>query len=106
MSLKSIHSWTWMSTIISSSRTKRRAFSLAWLFLVLATSWFRVHAAQQESTSRDGTDPFSRIRSAMVERDLRGRGIKDRRVLAAMDSLPRHLFVPENLRSVAYEDRA
>jgi protein-L-isoaspartate(D-aspartate) O-methyltransferase len=95
-----------MSTIISSSRTKRRAFSLAWLFLFLATSWFRVHAAQQESTSRDGTDPFSQIRSAMVERDLRGRGIKDRRVLAAMDSLPRHLFVPENLRSVAYEDRA
>ena len=41
----------------------------------------------------------------MIERDLRGRGIKDRRVLAAMDSVPRHLFVPEPLRAAAYEDR-
>ena len=41
----------------------------------------------------------------MVERDLRGRGIKDGRVLAVMDSIPRHLFVPERFRSSAYEDR-
>jgi protein-L-isoaspartate(D-aspartate) O-methyltransferase len=41
----------------------------------------------------------------MVERDLRGRGIKDARVLAAMNSVPRHLFVPETLQSAAYEDR-
>lgn len=41
----------------------------------------------------------------MIERDLRGRGIKDRRVLAAMDAVPRHLFVPEALRASAYEDR-
>jgi len=95
-----------MSTIISFSRTKRRTFSLAWFFFFLAISWFRVHAAQEQSTPHEGKDPFTQIRSAMVERDLRGRGIKDRRVLAVMDSLPRHLFVPENLRSVAYEDRA
>ena len=31
----------------------------------------------------------------MIDRDLRGRGIKNERVLAAMDTLPRHLFVPE-----------
>jgi protein-L-isoaspartate(D-aspartate) O-methyltransferase len=42
----------------------------------------------------------------MVDRDLRGRGIKDSRVLSAMEALPRHLFVPENLRPMAYEDRA
>jgi protein-L-isoaspartate(D-aspartate) O-methyltransferase len=41
----------------------------------------------------------------MVERDLRGRGIKDARVLAAMGSVPRHLFVPGPLQSAAYEDR-
>jgi protein-L-isoaspartate(D-aspartate) O-methyltransferase len=41
----------------------------------------------------------------MVERDLRGRGIKDARVLAAMNSVPRHLFVPDALQSAAYEDR-
>ena len=41
----------------------------------------------------------------MIDRDLRGRGIKDARVLAAMASIPRHRFVPENLRPAAYEDR-
>jgi protein-L-isoaspartate(D-aspartate) O-methyltransferase len=41
----------------------------------------------------------------MLERDLRARGIKDQRVLAAMDAVPRHLFVPEHLRSSAYDDR-
>ena len=41
----------------------------------------------------------------MLERDLRGRGIKDQRVLARMDAVPRHLFVPEHLRGSAYADR-
>lgn len=41
----------------------------------------------------------------MIDRDLRGRGIKDPRVLAAMEAVPRQLFVPENLRQLAYEDR-
>lgn len=41
----------------------------------------------------------------MVERQLRRRGIKDERVLAAMGRLPRHLFVPERQRGSAYEDR-
>ncbi|HXF75664.1 MAG TPA: protein-L-isoaspartate(D-aspartate) O-methyltransferase [Methylomirabilota bacterium] len=41
----------------------------------------------------------------MVERQLRQRGIKDERVLAAMGRLPRHSFVPERQRSSAYEDR-
>jgi protein-L-isoaspartate(D-aspartate) O-methyltransferase len=51
-------------------------------------------------------DRFARARQVMVERDLRGRGIRDSRVLAAMNTVPRHLFVPEALRSAAYEDRA
>lgn len=51
-------------------------------------------------------DPFTAPRRTMVDRDLRGRGIKDSRVLSAMEALPRQLFVPENLRPMAYEDRA
>jgi protein-L-isoaspartate(D-aspartate) O-methyltransferase len=42
----------------------------------------------------------------MVERQLARRGIEDRRVLAAMERVPRELFVPERLRSSAYEDAA
>ena len=42
----------------------------------------------------------------MVEHDLRRRGIRDARVLAAMAEVPRHLFVPPEERAHAYEDRA
>ena len=42
----------------------------------------------------------------MVERQLRGRGIEDERVLAAMLEVPRELFLPENLRREAYADGA
>lgn len=41
----------------------------------------------------------------MVEQDLRPRGIKEPRVLAAMTLVPRHLFVEEKLRGSAYDDR-
>ena len=46
-----------------------------------------------------------RTRARMVER-LRGKGIRDERVLRAMASVPRHLFVEEALASRAYEDTA
>ena len=42
----------------------------------------------------------------MVERQLARRGIEDVRVLAAMERVPRELFVPEQLRHAAYEDAA
>lgn len=41
----------------------------------------------------------------MVHR-LAARGIRDQRVLEAMGTVPRHLFVRENLRAQAYSDRA
>jgi protein-L-isoaspartate(D-aspartate) O-methyltransferase len=46
-----------------------------------------------------------RTRARMVER-LRADGIADERVLNAMASVPRHLFVEEALASRAYEDTA
>jgi protein-L-isoaspartate(D-aspartate) O-methyltransferase len=42
----------------------------------------------------------------MVERQLRARGIEDERVLAAMERVPRELFVPEELRRHGYDDAA
>lgn len=42
----------------------------------------------------------------MVERQLRGRDVVDERVLAAMESVPRELFVPQDLRARAYDDAA
>jgi len=46
-----------------------------------------------------------RVRARMVER-LRAQGIKDARVLEAMDWVPRHQFVDPALASRAYEDTA
>lgn len=42
----------------------------------------------------------------MVERQLRGRGITDERVLRAMEQVPRELFVPVEERRRAYRDGA
>jgi protein-L-isoaspartate(D-aspartate) O-methyltransferase len=50
------------------------------------------------------SDPYFERRRVMVEVQLRARGIRDPRVLAAMLKLPRHEFVPEPLRGEAYED--
>jgi len=46
-----------------------------------------------------------RTRERMIER-LREQGIRDERVLAAIGSVPRHIFVEEALASRAYEDTA
>lgn len=46
-----------------------------------------------------------RTRQRMVER-LREQGIRDEVVLAAMQAVPRHIFVDEALASRAYEDSA
>jgi len=45
-------------------------------------------------------------REAMVETQLRGRGIADERVLEAMARIPREAFLPEYRRDLAYVDGA
>jgi protein-L-isoaspartate(D-aspartate) O-methyltransferase len=42
----------------------------------------------------------------MVDEQLRGRDIRDERVLEAMERVPRELFVPAELRERAYDDAA
>jgi protein-L-isoaspartate(D-aspartate) O-methyltransferase len=43
-------------------------------------------------------------RHQMVETQIRARGVSDPAVLAAMDAVPRHLFVPSDLIAEAYAD--
>ncbi len=45
-------------------------------------------------------------REFMVRTQLIPRGIKDKRVLKAMEKIPRHLFVDESIRYKAYDDMA
>jgi protein-L-isoaspartate(D-aspartate) O-methyltransferase len=41
----------------------------------------------------------------MVAEQIRARGVVDRRVLEAMEKVPREIFVPEGARAEAFEDR-
>ena len=66
------------------------------LFAALATTG----CGQQRLTSAD----FAAQRQRMVEQQLKSRGIKDERLLAAMAKVPREEFVPLDARSGAYED--
>lgn len=52
-----------------------------------------------------GLDP-KRQRLRMVKEQIEARGITDKRVLAAMRVVPRHLFVQEALAAHAYDDAA
>jgi protein-L-isoaspartate(D-aspartate) O-methyltransferase len=50
--------------------------------------------------------PPERRRARMVDEQLRGRDIRNERVLEAMERVPRELFIPEDLREHAYDDAA
>ena len=49
-------------------------------------------------------DQYDLNRKQMVERDIRGRELKDPLVLKVMGKVPRHLFVDASYRARAYED--
>ena len=90
-----------MSTTILSLNPNRKPSLLATFLSFFLPALTLVDAAQVENNQ----DQFARARRAMIERDLVSRGIRDRRVLEAMGSIERELFVPEKLSSRAYEDR-
>lgn len=49
-------------------------------------------------------DAYESDQLEMVHRQIAGRGLRDSRLLAAFESVPRHLFVPEEYRRHAYAD--
>ncbi len=66
------------------------------LFAAIATTG----CGQQAPTAAD----LAAQRQGMVEQQLKRRGIKDERVLAAMAKVPREEFIPADARPSAYED--
>jgi protein-L-isoaspartate(D-aspartate) O-methyltransferase len=66
------------------------------LFAAIATTG----CGQQAPTAAD----LAAQRQRMVEQQLKPRGIKEERVLAAMAKVPREEFVPADARPSAYED--
>jgi protein-L-isoaspartate(D-aspartate) O-methyltransferase len=86
---------------------------MAWLFQILVCLCLTALARAQESGAspkqwdvRD-TRPgaYATSASAMVDRQLRPRGIDDPMTLRVMSKVPREKFVPPELRASAYEDR-
>jgi protein-L-isoaspartate(D-aspartate) O-methyltransferase len=50
-------------------------------------------------------DLYRGARERMVRDQIENRGVKDKAVLESMRNVPRHMFVPDELQSRAYEDR-
>ncbi len=50
-------------------------------------------------------ESYEILRDRMVEGQLASKGIRDERVLDTFRRVPRHLFVPDEIRDLAYEDR-
>ena len=73
--------------------------ALFWSFLLVPACYVSPEAGAAETN-------FTAARQRMVRQQLTApdRGITDARVLAAMDKVPRHEFVPASLRAQAYDD--
>ncbi len=67
---------------------------------------FRAKPAKSLSSAPSEASPglHEAARRAMIETQLRRRGIHEAQVLAAMGAVPRHEFVPADFRQRAYED--
>lgn len=50
------------------------------------------------------TDKYSSLRERMVKDQIIDRGISDKATLRAMRKVPRHLFVPADVRDDSYDD--
>jgi protein-L-isoaspartate(D-aspartate) O-methyltransferase len=61
--------------------------------------------AEDKSNGRGEIASLEEQRSAMVEQQIRKRGINAQPVLKAMLAVPRHEFVPPELRAEAYADK-
>jgi protein-L-isoaspartate(D-aspartate) O-methyltransferase len=74
------------------------------LLVPLLVAWFCCGAVSAALRDGQASDAYARERRRMVAEQLAGRDIADRRVLQAMERVPRHLFVPLPYRDQAYED--
>lgn len=76
------------------------AGTLLLLAILLGVAFAGTFIAAQALAS----DTFVKKRHQMVESQIKSRGISDLKVLRAMSTVPRHLFVPKYLRRQAYVD--
>lgn len=71
--------------------------------VAVVVMFFPAHSRLRGETAAQA-DRFTAARQQMVDVQLKARGIASATVLAAMNRVPRHLFVPPAIQSRAYED--
>lgn len=81
-----------------------RRMTMGMLTLAAMFPFFSCRSDGGDADPKDADRTFSHMRGHMVDSQIEARGVRDPRVLAAMRTVPRHLFVPEALRGEAYED--
>ncbi len=66
------------------------------LFILIIIDYCSIEAICQEQDTK--------LRNDMVKYQIEGRGIKDKKVIDALRKVPRHMFVPKQYASEAYND--
>lgn len=77
------------------------------LFMLCAAVPCVSTAEESPSVTQQGKnedDPYRQKRLRMVEEQIASRGVRDPLVLEALRKVPRHRFVPESARDLAYHD--
>lgn len=75
-----------------------------WLLLVLLGATALACGLSPSGAGAEDESRFARQREQMVRTQMESRDINEPLVLAAMRKVPRHLFVPSDIRSSAYQD--
>jgi protein-L-isoaspartate(D-aspartate) O-methyltransferase len=73
-------------------------------FVTICLILFPFFLTSNYSIDDDENDSYTKKRWEMVEMQLISRGIKDPNVIKAMLKIPRHKFIPEELRGLSYND--
>jgi protein-L-isoaspartate(D-aspartate) O-methyltransferase len=76
---------------------RKGPFALALLFLLQC-------ARPVDTPPVAAADAYTAQRETMMREQIAARGVSDANVLAAMRSVPRHLFVPDSMVAEAYSD--
>lgn len=72
--------------------------------LISLAIMFSLLCAPEAGAAGAASDDYASERAEMVSRQIAERDVRDERVLAAMRKVPRHEFVPESEKRVAYRD--
>jgi protein-L-isoaspartate(D-aspartate) O-methyltransferase len=83
---------------------------LLWLLIFTVVLFFPFSCKESKdnkakmSEEKNQEEIYAERRERMVETQIEARGVKDKLVLDALRKVPRHLFVAQGLRDVAYAD--